>query len=146
MRNTDGISNFWHQLLRKALTGWADFTSDKILRLRRGTLLSRYTRIFLAFFLSGLMHFPMDRAFGLRYSDLASVRFFSIQALGVMVEDGVQAATAGLAIPPRVRRLVGYVWVVVFLWWSTPTWFYPSARVGDPGGVVPFSFVRMAWT
>ncbi|RBR16007.1 hypothetical protein FVER53590_11130 [Fusarium verticillioides] len=47
---------FWHRLFRKALAGWGDFIPDKVLQLRRGTLLSRYTRLTLAFFASGLMH------------------------------------------------------------------------------------------
>ena len=143
--NADGEKHtrtFWHQLLRKALTGWTDLAADRVLRLRRGTLLSRYVRLFLAFFMSGVLHIFMDRAFELGSGDLASVIFFSLQALAIMVEDAVQAATAGLDVPGPVRRLVGYIWVVAFLWWSTPRWFYPGARAVDPGNMAPWSVVR----
>ncbi|EMT74105.1 hypothetical protein FOC4_g10002580 [Fusarium odoratissimum] len=47
---------FWHQLCRKTFTGLGDFVPDKIFCLRRNTLLSQYTRLFLTFLISGLMH------------------------------------------------------------------------------------------
>jgi len=130
--------------MRKNITAWGDFVSDRVLRLRRGTLTSRYTRIFLAFFFSGVMHIIGDRAFAIPYRAGGAVPFFCLQPLGIMLEDGVQAATRGWGIPGPVRRLVGYVWVVGFLWWSTPTWFYPIAQVGDTTEIVPFSVVRWA--
>jgi hypothetical protein len=115
-----------------------------VLRLRRGTLASRYTRIFLAFLVSGAIHVIGDRAFGIPYREMGSLPFFCLQALGIMLEDGVQAATRGWGIPGPMRRLVGYVWLVSFLWWSTPIWFYPMARVGDTSEIIPFSVVTWA--
>ncbi|KAF5676105.1 acetyltransferase [Fusarium heterosporum] len=131
---------FWHQLYRKSLTGWGDFVSDKVLRLRRGTLLSRYTRLFLAFLTSGAMHHCMHYIYRFTADESFSIeKFYVTQALGIMFEDAVQAASGNLPLSQPVRRAVGYIWVLVFFAWSTPIASYPSMRGGDPGQMVPFS-------
>ncbi|KAF4120326.1 hypothetical protein GMORB2_3127 [Geosmithia morbida] len=140
----DFWGTFWHQSLRKAITGWADYISDDVMRLTRGTLVSRYTRLLLAFFISGTLHLGQDRIYvtpGERYS---SPTFFCVQALAIMVEDGLRALTAPLPIPQPVRRVVGYAWTVAWLWWITPIWMYPILRKGDVGSNVPFSLVHWA--
>ncbi|KAJ4137168.1 hypothetical protein NW768_002749 [Fusarium equiseti] len=135
---------FWHQLYRRTLTGWGDFIPDKALGLRRGTLLSRYVRLTLAFLLSGLMHHPMVSVYSLGADDTWSCeKFFLLQAFGIMVEDAVQTMAEGLSLPRPMRRLAGYTWVVVFLVWSTPVWMFPPMRQGDSGQMVPFSFVGL---
>ncbi|CAG7561122.1 unnamed protein product [Fusarium equiseti] len=135
---------FWHQLYRRQLTGWGDFIPDKVLGLRRGGLLSRYTRLTPAFLLSGLMHHPMVSVFSLGTDDTWSCeKFFVLQAFGIMAEDVVQAMAGGLAIPGPFRRVLGYMWVAVFLVWSIPVWMYPPMRQGDSGQMVPFSLVGL---
>lgn len=137
-------STFWHQLYRRQLTGWGDFIPDKTFGFRRGSLLSRYTRLTLAFLLSGLMHHPMVSVFSLGADDTWSCeKFFLLQAFGIMVEDAVQAMAGGLAIPGPFRRVLGYMWVAVFLVWSTPVWMYPPMRQGDSGHMIPFSLVGL---
>lgn len=136
------LRTFWHQCLRKALTGWADFVSDDVLRLQRGTVLSRYTRLSLAFLLSGVLHECQDRLYGLPKGALSSVTFFSLQALGIMVEDCARAATAAVPVPKPVRRAAGYVWVIFFLCLTTPLWSFPKMRLGDEGDLVPYSVAK----
>ena len=86
----------------------------------------------------------MVSVYGLGADDTWSCeKFFLLQAFGVMVEDAVQAMTGQLAITRPMRRFVGYMWVVVFLVWSTPVWMFPPMRQGDSGQMVPFSFVRL---
>lgn len=135
-------SVFWHQQVRKLLSGWGDAISDNVLCLRRGTLLSRYTRLFLAFFISGVLHHVHDMTWGVPHSKLSSVVFFSMQALGIMFEDAVQAVTKSWGIPQRVRSVVGFFWLWAFLWWTTPRWFYPTVRGGEDGALFPFSVTR----
>lgn len=137
-------STFWHQSLRKAITGWADYVSDDLLRMARGTLASRYTRLLLAFLFSGMLHLGQDRVYGLGAEDISSPTFFCLQALAIMVEDGLRAMTDHLPIPRPVRRAIGYVWTVAWLWWITPLWMYPILRKEDLGSNVPFSFVNWA--
>lgn len=133
-------STFWHQILRKTLTGWGNAIADDVLCLRRGTLVSRYTRLFLAFFISGALHHVMDLVPGLPHHEFVSVVFFSLQALGIMVEDAVQAATKNWGIPHKVKSVIGFVWLWAFLWWTTPRWLYETMRNPLTGHPLPFSF------
>lgn len=93
----------------------------------------------------------MHHCIGHLYSFAADERFASewfyvLQAVGIAFEDAMQAMTAHIHIPISIRRVVGYLWVLMFLSWSTPICSYPSMRVGDIGQMVPFSvaehFVR----
>ncbi|KAJ3534532.1 hypothetical protein NM208_g7503 [Fusarium decemcellulare] len=133
---------FWHQLYRKSLTGWVDFVADKVLGFRRGTLLSRYTRLFLAFLVSGVMHHCLGYLYSFSADErFATEKFYALQALGIMFEDAVQAVTASISLPKLIRRAVGYIWVLAFLSWSTPICSYPSMRGGDPGPMVPIQVI-----
>jgi hypothetical protein len=124
------------------VTGWGDFIPDKVLRLRRGTILSRYTRLLLAFLTSGVMHHCMQYIYRFSAEDSFAVeKLYAMQAFGIMFEDAVQAMTAHVPVSKSVRRAVGYCWVLAFMSWSTPIMSYPALRGGDPGQMVPFSVV-----
>ena len=67
------------------------------------------------------------------------MKFFTTQVLGIMLEDGAQE------IHRRVRggtttalwsRIVGYVWVVAFLSWSTAVWQYPALLITKKEDIV----------
>ncbi|KAM0804237.1 membrane bound O-acyl transferase family-domain-containing protein, partial [Usnea florida] len=142
------IRNFWgttwHQCLRPSITGPADTLTTALLPLPPTTLPARYTRLLLAFLISGLIHHASDIAMGIPLSSAGSFSFFLLQPLGIMLEDGIQWLTSGSrsAFERRARRVVGYVWVVAFLTWTTPRWFYPQQRLGvDAGGLVPVRVV-----
>ncbi len=96
-------------------------------------------RLILAFVLSGLLHHAQDVAFMLGHKEMSGERFFIAQVLGIIFEDAVQAATRNFPIPRPIRRTIGYGWTLMFLSWTTPLWFYPTARQGDMGPIVPFS-------
>ena len=82
---------------------------------------------------------------GIPRAEAGSLVLFLLQPLGIMLEDAVQTLTRRVPTSGsvgRVRRAVGYIWVVVFLAWSTPKWFYPQQRLGiDPGNLLPFRIV-----
>ncbi|KAK2016898.1 hypothetical protein LZ32DRAFT_667195 [Colletotrichum eremochloae] len=141
----------WHQCLRTGLTGHANLVAASIFRIPHGTTLSVYIRLLLAFLLSGLVHYRSDIAMGIERSDAGSFLFFSLQALGIMVEDGFQYFVARLSsrsrnwirLPKRSISMLGGLWVSVFLVWTTPTWFYPQQRLDvDPAMLLPISVVR----
>lgn len=133
----------------------ASFTTDIILHIPKGTLPSRYTHLFLTFFLSGLIHALTDIASGFTWQESGSIRFFCTQALGIMAEDGLQALVRG-SLPDRkvparyqsVVKVLGYVWVFAFLVWSTPVWIYPSLyanRGEEKDLIVPYSVLGVVW-
>lgn len=96
-----------------------------------------------------------DVAVGMTLGDSGSIRFFCTQAVGILLEDSVQALyrkfVPGMSAIRSARRenvakLVGYVWLGVFSVWSTPVWAYPAmrrnqGRVEDV--VLPFSILKI---
>lgn len=138
----------WHQHLRKSLTAPADLVVYKILRLPKGGLITRYSHLSLIFLISGLLHTWVEVGQGFPARQSGQMQFFVTQVVGIVLEDAVQAvyrAMCGIqrGAPPRpMARAVGYLWLVMFLWWSTPVWFYPRQRVsrGDQrDAFLPFS-------
>ena len=137
----------WHQHLRKYFTALADLIVYKALRLRKGKLVTRYLHLSLIFLISGLCHAWIDFAQGFPARQSGQIPFFVTQLVGILLEDTVQAVYRSMrgvqwgAPPTPMARAVGYVWLAVFLWWSTPIWFYPQRRIsrGDDDEMLPFS-------
>ena len=81
--------------------------------------------------ISGLMHIASDVGGQLAWSESGALQFFCMQALGIMIEDTVQAVYQRItgrkagAHPTLVERSIGYAWVVFFIVWTTPVWVYP---------------------
>ncbi len=149
-------SIFWHQMYRQTFGSPARFLVHDVLRIPQHTLVARYSRILSTFFISGLLHLSTDIAVGIKFGESGSIRFFCTQALGILLEDGVQALYH-YSIPKEQRswktanlaKIIGYVWLGGFLAWSTPTWAYPALRriTGEATDlVVPFSILKLlAW-
>ncbi|ETS78135.1 hypothetical protein PFICI_10197 [Pestalotiopsis fici W106-1] len=118
------IRNFW------GITGHADLATHYMSPKEQHQLASRYLRLWAAFAISGLVHHSSDLAMGVASSDAGALKFFLLQPIGIMLEDGIQALARHGSIPKFIRLMVGYFWVLLFLSWSTPTWFYPQQRLG----------------
>lgn len=147
-------------MLRRPFSSLADFLIHDLLRLTQHLLLARYAQILATFLVSGLLHLVVDLALGMSFSDTGSVRFFCTQALGIAIEDGVQAVSRSVrggigavgsssSAPVGegwVKKTVGFVWVVAFLSWSTPVWVYPAIRMNQGEAkdrILPFSVLRL---
>lgn len=105
--------------------------------------MQRYTFIFFVFFVSGSLHVITDMAASIPINDSGALRFFCTQALGIMLEDGAQEIYRCLGGKPRLlTRIVGYLWVLLFLSWSTAAWQYPAILVTKKEDVVfkPIAF------
>jgi hypothetical protein len=104
-----------------------------ILLIPKGTLVARYSNIFFAFVVSGMLHTFADFGGGMKLEESGAWKFFCVQVVGIMLEDAVQAlflkfyGNRGNVL----KKTVGFVWVVAFLSWSTPVWQYPSFRARD---------------
>ncbi|KAH8816084.1 membrane bound O-acyl transferase family-domain-containing protein [Xylogone sp. PMI_703] len=115
----------WHQLLRKQLTSFSNFIVFEICRLRRNSILARYCNLFLTFWISGVYHILSD---GLD-TETGAVWFFIMQAIGITFEDAMQEVYRRSERPLKgIWRIVGYIWVFVFLVWTSPSWRYPVLR------------------
>jgi len=121
--------------------------THKVLQLPPGAL-AKYTKLFLSFFISGYMHAFAESATGLSLQQSGAVRFFCTQAVGIMIEDIVKETFVDRSLKrgqasATIRHVLGYVWVVCFLAWSTPAWLYPDAVKGPKTPFLPFSFVKL---
>ncbi|KAH1304730.1 hypothetical protein KXW91_003119 [Aspergillus fumigatus] len=132
---------YWHQMFRWPFTATSNYLARELMALPRPSLLERYTNIFFVFLVSGVMHVMSDLLMGISMSQSASILFFCSMAVGVMIEDAVQAAwtrvsdshrpggastvdSDGYAVPCW-HKLVGFIWVCVWLSLTTPVWLCP---------------------
>ncbi len=146
----------WHQRNRQLLSEPTRFIAHNLLRLPTGqrSELSRCVTIILVFLLSGFLHFTIDIAAGIPCRESGAIRFFLVQAVGIIVEDYFidflarlrprshkRKATANVA---TYDRIAGYVWVLLWLSWTVPGWLYPisqRAKGGAGEAMVPFSLM-----
>ncbi|MCJ1252095.1 hypothetical protein MMC30_009333 [Trapelia coarctata] len=148
---------FWHSGLRNALLGTADFCTYDILRLPRRTVWARYAKISLTFAISGIIHRLVDDTNGIPESENTVYILFLLQALGIMIEDGVELGYHKLQskgqrrVKPRPtsirgwQKVVGYIWVGAWLVWTTPSWSYANIR-HDGDQLFPFSAIEFMKT
>jgi hypothetical protein len=83
-----------------------------------------------------------DIAQGIPWDETGALRFFLMQALGIMLEDAVTAVVGPLyrgRFNKGWMKVLGYTWVILWLVWASPVWVYPLVRrsTGDP--IIPLS-------
>lgn len=144
--------NFWHQMLRDLLSDPATIIAHRILRLPPTGVVQRYTKIVISFFVSGVLHMIIDLANDLTYAQSGSIRFFTTQALGIMIEDGVQELWGQLFGrsdngTARWKRVVGFLWLWAFMAWSLPSWMFALilARASGEQGPLMGRLSLSAW-
>ncbi|KAJ5815877.1 hypothetical protein N7447_008110 [Penicillium robsamsonii] len=142
---------FWHQSFRWPLTSVGNYIARDILGLLRPSLLERYTNIFFTFFTSGVLHLVCDAILGIPPSMSGAMQFFCSFPLAIMIEDGVQEvwrrATGQKKDDDRVvplwQRLLGYLWVGVWMCVTSPWYLYPAARQqAENNWIVPTGVVE----
>ncbi|EZF24674.1 hypothetical protein H112_02780 [Trichophyton rubrum D6] len=166
IRNLWGV--VWHRQLRVLLVDYSYFITHSILRLPLADsvapeskillLLIRYVRIQMAFLVSGLLHLPIDTMQGVPLRESAIVTFFTVQALGILIEDAVcgiyrwittgsfsrhEARSLEKKEPALWMKLVGFLWLICWAMWCMPPWIFPVIR-RPPMSVVPYSFFARA--
>ncbi|KAJ4472956.1 membrane bound O-acyl transferase family-domain-containing protein [Lentinula aciculospora] len=137
----------WHQLMRRWVSAAGNFVAQRVLRLTPGTNLSAYTKLFIAFLISGIIHQMGD--YSLQHRDFwagGSLAFFLSQAVAIMVEDGVIALgkRAGLKDGKHIR-LLGYCWTASWFAFCLPMWIDPYFHDGMASGEL-FSPIGGLWT
>lgn len=142
-----GNSIFWHQTNARKFSSIAHYLTHTLLRLPRGTKLVKSVRVLLAFASSGAMHLLIDLASGISPHDSGAMRFFLMQAFGVVLEDCVmqvyQCLSVRVGLLEGVGKVLGVAWVAGFLAWSVPGYVYPMlwrVQLGLDDAAVPFSF------
>lgn len=125
---------FWHQNFRATFEGISNMVTFSWLRLKKGTIIARYTNIVIAFLVSGMLHTAVDYGATVWPSESGSLRFFLMQAFAIMVEDTFQAIYYSISgkrraeKAPLSHKIFGYLWLIIFLTWSGPGFGYPLIR------------------
>ncbi|KAL4973822.1 membrane bound O-acyl transferase family-domain-containing protein [Aspergillus desertorum] len=116
----------WHQTLRRPLASNATFLATLFGFAPRSTG-AHWIRVLISFVESGVIHSACDLGFGIPYEKSGGLAFFTLQILGLLIESVFQGfiERVGFRTGTRLSRMVGYVWVSVFLLWTTPLWANP---------------------
>lgn len=142
--------NFWHQFLRQPFTAVSKFVVCDVLGIPRGSLLGRYSVILTVFAMSGLLHVMVDITQAIPWEYSGATAFFSSTALGVVIEEGVQAIwrkmnprTSVQASPALWARTLGLAWVVTWMGITSTWYFTPIIQVpAETVTLIPFSMVE----
>lgn len=117
----------WHQLNRH----WFELTSNwvvhSVLSIRRGTSLSNYGKLFVAFFCSWAFH--TWGPFCATRKDLGTFRSFMSQLLAIFVEERAMEFSRLFGIQGRRWRVVGYIWTWFWIIYSWGVWRILYARL-----------------
>ncbi|KAK4169998.1 membrane bound O-acyl transferase family-domain-containing protein [Cladorrhinum sp. PSN259] len=140
-------STFWHQTNTHRLRVTSNWVLFDVFRLPRGSKAARYARPCIIFLLSAVFHVAIDVSSGMLPSESGAMRFFTIQPLGIAVEDLITWILSGsmTAKPTLLQRWGGALWVLLWMTWTVPAYMFPVlARIesGDKG-VVPLSLIRL---
>ena len=138
------------------VAGLGKLVANKFLKFPRGTNRSSYTQLYVAFFLSGLLHFSGDFALEKRMV-YRSFNFFLLQAIAITFEDLVIYIAKGLLRrggvelkPGKVDeswaeagvRAFGYCWVTLWFCSTLPIWLDEPSAAGvnsaDRGPITQF--------
>ena len=118
------------------VAGYGKLVANKFFKFPRGTKRSSYTQLYVAFFLSGLVHSAGDFMFQRRIL-FYTLKFFLLHAVGITLEGLVIYIAKRLlrqkAIelePGRsdeswggtVVRVTGYCWVTIWFCITLPVW------------------------
>ncbi|KAJ3824874.1 membrane bound O-acyl transferase family-domain-containing protein [Lentinula raphanica] len=122
----------WHQLMRRWVSAAGEFIAQTVLGLTPGTNVSAYTKLFVAFLISGTIHQLGD--FSLKHQNFwagGSLVFFVSQAVAIMFEDGIIALGKRMGVGDgRAVRVLGYVWTVSWFALVFPVWIDPYFHDG----------------
>ncbi|KDQ11716.1 hypothetical protein BOTBODRAFT_46285 [Botryobasidium botryosum FD-172 SS1] len=118
----------WHQSIQRMVVPHNKFVARTVLRLPRGSYMSAFVQLLVAFSLSALLHCGGDYV-AARRLDVSWV-FFVSQAFGIAAEDWVMRLFGGLISSAMVRRVIGYIWVLSWFRLSVPWIVEPWAEIG----------------
>ena len=122
---------YWHRLVYRSYTAYGSVVSERLLRLRRDSLVGRLVVNFVVFFLSGIIHALVTWQLGLRCGYWEDIAWFCCNFAGILLEEGVQWVVFRLLCGHRwwngaTSKGVGFLWVFMFFFWSLPKSEYPK--------------------
>lgn len=127
-------------MLRTCLLANVNLILTSVLRIPSRSSIAYILRLVLVFVLSGAVHVGMDLGFSVPFGKTGAMWFFTLQAVGMMVEQVVQSVWYTLSErkgmgASMVDRMVGHLWVALFLSATAPVWLIPIFKGLYDGGV-----------
>ena len=138
------------------VAGLGRLVANKFLKFPRGTNWSSYTQLYVAFFLSAVLHLSGDLMFQKRMV-YYSFKFFLLQAVAITFEDFIiytvkrLLCRKGIEFKPgkadeswveAALRVIGYCWVTLWFCLTLPMWLDEPNTVGltstDRGPITQF--------
>lgn len=118
------------------LSRWGKLVANKFLKFPRGTNLSSYTQLYVAFFLSALFH-TFGETIHERRMTYRNLKFFLLQAVGITFEDFIVYVAKRLLVQRGIKpnagkadggwvhaavRVIGYCWLLLWFCLTLPVW------------------------
>ena len=115
-------------MLRTCLVSNVNFLISSVMRIPGASAAAYILRIVLVFALSGAVHLGMDFGFLVPVERSGAIHFFVLQGFGMMFEQlvvSVWTSVFGKNRMGKAGRVVGYLWVCMFLAATAPVWLVP---------------------
>lgn len=115
----------------------------KLLHLPHKNTFTTYTKLFLVFSISGLVHYAQDFIVRQDFKG-GAMKFFLLQACAITVEDAF--IYVGMAFGLRQERFwkpVGLVWLLVWFSVVLPVWIDPLSEVGYFEEMQTMGFIKL---
>lgn len=122
--------------------------------MRRGSKLSSYTQLYVAFIISGIGHaisiayYPFREGVPADSSHyIGTLWFFVAQALAITFEDiaiGIYNRQKRVVLSDGTRKVIGYVWVIFWFYYSLPWALDEHLNKGLGYRPLPISVVKIA--
>lgn len=117
---------FWHRLVYRAYTNYGRCVGQRILRLKPGSVAERWWCVFMVFLISGCSHAVVMR-WVMGAGGGREVWFFVVNFAGGAIESVVMKWAKGRMLSRGWEwRILGYLWVFGFFFWSVPKREYPN--------------------
>ena len=142
--------------LGQMLAGFGRLVANDFLKFPHGTNRSSYTQLYVAFLLSGFLHFAGDFIIEKRIV-YHSFKFFLLQAIAITLEDFILYIAKRLLRRERIElkpgktdeswaevvaRVIGYCWVTLWFCLTLPLWLDELNAIGfgsfDRGPITQF--------
>jgi len=108
--------NCWHQLIRRPCAE-AGTVVKNLCGFKKGGFLSRYSQVWVGFFVSALLHHSGAIGSGFRDGGRNQMLYFMLQPAAVMVEDAVMSIGKKIGVKDNsLTKAVGFLWTI--LWFS----------------------------
>lgn len=129
----------------KMLSAHGKYVANTHLQYPKGSFMSAYIQLFVAFFVSGIIHGAADFvAIHDFHRVVRNIRYFVLQAVAILFEDTVIAYGKKNGIK-SVPKVVGYAWVVGWMVWSGPIWLETLVTEKLTNFVLPFSLLDLIY-